>query len=160
MKPTALALATLALATACGSTHERSDAHDVRTDPSSTTATPEPAWQARDVRVAFSRGGKFLVRWRSTTGEIPKNKHFELDVWLFRVEEDGAFTPLPGATLVVAGWMPDHGHGMVRRPGATEEEPGHYRVAGMLLHMAGSWKVFFDVIDDGYSERTEFDLEL
>ena len=121
---------------------------------------PAPAWDSPDVRVAYSRGCTFLVRWRPADGAIPVNEHFELDVWLFRVVGEAEFEPLRGATLVVSGWMPDHGHGMVRRPGAKDQGGGHYRVAGMLLHMSGDWKVFFDVIDAGFSERTEFDLKL
>ena len=56
--------------------------------------------------------------------------------------------------------MPEHGHGMIVLPHAVDEGAGRYRVAGMLFHMRGSWQVFFDVVKDGLSERTQFELEI
>jgi hypothetical protein len=115
---------------------------------------------AHDFRTAVSRGVKYTIQWRPARGsEVPKNEHFELEVRLYRNVDDD-LVPVPGARLAVSGWMPDHGHGMVRQPQATDQGDGSYLVRGMLFHMGGHWQLFFDVIEDGLSERTDFELDL
>ena len=117
---------------------------------------PEPA---DDFRTATSRGGKYTIQWRPVGGEVPKNEHFELEVRLFKNVGD-ELVPLPDARIAVSGWMPDHGHGMIRQPQALDQGDGTYLVRGMLFHMGGHWQLFFDVIEDGLSERTDFELDL
>jgi hypothetical protein len=102
-----------------------------------------------------SRGGKYLVCWRSLAGRVPRNEDFELEVWVLR---DGM--PVRGAYLGVSAWMPDHGHGMLRQPRAEEREDGSYRIAGMLLHMRGRWQLFFEVLEGTLSETAECALDL
>ncbi len=106
----------------------------------------------------FSRAGRYFLRWRSTPAPIPVNEPFELDVWIL----DGAdpSREVEGAKLYVRGWMPDHGHGMIRRPKSKELEAGHLRVHGMLLHMTGRWSLHFDVLEGQRSETVDFELEL
>ena len=111
-----------------------------------------------DFRVGTSRAGMFTAAWRSHPAPLPVNEPFELEVRLFEGGADGP--PLSGAELIVDAWMPEHFHGMLRRPRATEVAPGRYRVRGMLLHMGGRWQVFVDVIRDGVAERAEFELVL
>lgn len=112
-----------------------------------------------DCAIATSRAGMFTAAWKVAGGEsVPENEPFELDVWLF--EGTGTETPLTGAELLVSAWMPDHGHGMNRKPEAEEVAPGRYRVRGMLLHMGGFWQLFVDVIRGGVSERAQFELTL
>lgn len=89
-------------------------------------------------------GGGFEVAWRAVSGEVPRNREFELDV---RVRRDGVL--VGGATLAVRGWMPDHGHGTVREPIVTEVAPGEFRVVAMLFHMRGAWDLSFEVTKDG-----------
>ena len=101
----------------------------------------------------------FTAAWSVVGADaIPENEPFELDVRLYHDAE--RTRPLTGAENVGSAWMPDHGHGMNRRPEATEVEPGRYRVRGMLLHMGGFWQLFIDVIAGGVSERAQFELEL
>ena len=126
--------------------------------PQPVKATPLPPWQAEGVRTAFSRAGTYLLKWRPVDGEVPKNKHFEIDLWLFKPGDE--LVPFGGATIATRGWMPDHGHGMVRQPRSRQLEEGHYRISGMLLHMGGLWQLFFDVVVDGQAESTQFDLTL
>lgn len=126
--------------------------------PQPVQAAPLPPWQAEGVRTAFSRAGTYLLKWRSVGGEVPKNKHFEIDLWLFKPGDE--LVPFGGATIATRGWMPDHGHGMVRQPRSRQLEEGHYRISGMLLHMGGLWQLFFDVVVDGQAESTQFDLTL
>ncbi len=108
--------------------------------------------------VAESLGGMFTAAWRPLEGAVPVNELFEIEVLLF--EGRGREVPLSGVGVQVSAWMPDHMHGMSRRPEATEVAPGRYRVRGVLLHMEGFWQLFVDVIRDGVSERAEFTLTL
>jgi len=124
-------------------------------------ATPAeaPPGSLAGYRVAESSAGMFTAAWRVVDrASIPDNEPFELDVLLF--EGADLAMPMVGAEVLVSAWMPDHGHGMNRRPVAVEVAPGRYRVRGMLFHMSGFWQLFFDVIRGGVSERAQFDLEV
>jgi hypothetical protein len=119
---------------------------------------PDPA-----LRAAMSAGGRYRLAWRPVGDGVPTNEHFALEAWLWRVEREGdeeRLVPLPGAAVFVSGWMPAHSHGMLVRPEPVDQGDGSYRVDGMLLHMRGHWQLFFDVIEEGLSERVSFDLEL
>jgi hypothetical protein len=102
-----------------------------------------------------SRGGRYELCWRSTSGAVPRNQNFEIEAWLF---EDGR--PAPGTQLFVRGWMPDHGHGMLHAPTVVDMGDGSYRVKGMLLHMRGHWQLSFDVLQEGQADVIETELGL
>ena len=110
----------------------------------------DPSW----TRLA-SRGQKYLVCWRSTSGSIPRNREFDLEAWVLK---DGA--PLRDAVLSVSAWMPEHGHGLLRRPEVRANGDGSFVIAGMLLHMRGHWQLVFDVLEGTLSEAAECALEL
>lgn len=122
--------------------------------PSSATATlpdlSDPSWN----RVQ-SRAGTYEVLWRSRSGKIPRNEDFELEAWVLR---DGA--PARDALLEVSAWMPDHGHGMLRRPRAELQSDGSFRVEGMLLHMRGHWQLFFELLEGTLAETAECAVDL
>jgi hypothetical protein len=112
--------------------------------------------EGAEMRVAPSASGRYTLRWRPLAPEVPNNEPFELEFFL---EKDGA--PAPGAEVVVRGWMPDHGHGMVRRPEVLDRGDGSYLVRGMLLHMSGLWELFFDVYEPGArKDRVRFEIRL
>jgi len=134
------------------------------TTPGETAAPPHegardsasaPALDGSGWHEALSERGTFRLAWRPARGALPRNEDFALDVAVWR---DGR--PLRGATLVVRGWMPDHGHGMVRRPLVDEAGEGRYRVDGMLLHMRGRWQIDFDVTDGTTMDTVRFEIEL
>ena len=56
----------------------------------------------------------------------------------------------PGAEvvrdIVLDAQMPAHGHGMNYRPTVTATGPGRFRAVGMMLHMAGRWRLTFDLV--------------
>jgi hypothetical protein len=56
----------------------------------------------------------------------------------------------PGAgsvrEIVLDAQMPAHGHGMNYRPTATPAGPGRFRITGLMLHMAGTWRLTFDLV--------------
>ena len=118
-------------------------------------ADAEPA-DASGLRSARSTSGHYTVSWRPLASEVPNNEPFELEFFL---EKDGV--PARGAQVVVRGWMPEHGHGMVRRPEVEDRGDGSYLVRGMLLHMSGLWELFFDVYEPGArKDRVRFEIRL
>lgn len=122
--------------------------------PGAIAATLRDFEDATWTRVA-SVGGKYLICWRSLAGKVPRNEDFELEVWVLR---DGA--PIGEAILEVGGWMPDHGHGMLRKTRTVRNEDGSFRVEGMLLHMRGTWQLRFDVLEGTLAESAESVIEL
>ncbi|HEX6884298.1 MAG TPA: hypothetical protein VF530_13045 [Planctomycetota bacterium] len=102
-----------------------------------------------------SRAGTYVVHWRTPAGAIPRNADFDLEVWVLR---DGA--PPAELLLDVNAWMPDHGHGMLRRPRAERQPDGSFRVEGLLLHMRGHWQVFFEMFEGTLAETAECAVEL
>ncbi|WP_137733302.1 hypothetical protein [Pseudaquabacterium pictum] len=71
---------------------------------------------------------------------LPLGRHFALDI----VVCPAAGQPLP-ATLVVDADMPAHRHGMNYRTTVTALGDGRFRVEGLLFHMAGRWRLLFDL---------------
>jgi cytochrome c peroxidase len=112
--------------------------------------------------VASSPAGMFTAAWRPVAGAVPVNELFEIELLLFDGREEGGRLgpPLGGAKVQVSAWMPEHMHGMSRRPQTAESAPGRYLVRGMLLHMEGSWQLFVDVMAGSRSERAEFALDV
>jgi len=128
---------------------------DDSTPPTETAPTIREKLLRDGWRIADGAEGAFDVAWRSLAGDLPRNRDFDMEA---RVLQDE--TVVVGAQVRVRGWMPAHGHGLVRSPPVTEVEPGLHRVSGMLLHMRGHWKVFFDVIHDGVGDIAAFEVEL
>ncbi|HEX6885306.1 MAG TPA: FixH family protein, partial [Planctomycetota bacterium] len=118
-------------------------------------AVPAPATPWLDDSFRRGESGAALVAWRAVGGELPRNRHFELEVWVVR---DGA--PVRGAELIVRADMPEHGHGMNVEPRALLREDGSFRVKGMLLHMAGAWVLTIHVTEPGRFHSAAFPLEI
>ncbi|MCP3920648.1 MAG: hypothetical protein GY711_34410 [bacterium] len=122
-----------------------------------TPPTPEVEAVQPDWETATSRAGRYRVAWRPAGGPIPLNEPFELDVEVRTAADDA---PVTGGIVSVIAEMPEHGHGMLREPRATEQEGGRYRVKGMLMHMTGRWVLSIDVIVNSVSESTDFEVVL
>ena len=155
------------LVAGCGGTEHRATTVSVVDDPAlpvapatapappapSAAALPDladPSWN----RVP-SRAGTYEVLWRPSTGAVPRNQDFALDVWVLR-----GGTVAADVTLEVRAWMPDHGHGMLRRPSAQRRADGSFHVEGMLLHMRGHWQLFFELLEGSLAETAECALDL
>ena len=71
---------------------------------------------------------------------LPAGREFALDIVL---------CPAPGQAmptrLVVDADMPAHRHGMNYRASITALGDGQFRADGLLLHMAGRWRLIFDL---------------
>lgn len=71
---------------------------------------------------------------------LPLGRHFALDIVLCAAPGQ----PAPVLRAVDAE-MPAHRHGMNYRPTLDSLGPGRYRADGLLLHMPGAWRLWFDL---------------
>lgn len=92
----------------------------------------------------------FEVEVRPAPDPIPLNEPFELAVTVRVREVEGS--ELLSRTLRVEGWMPGHGHGMLRQAQVDELGDGRYRVRGMLFHMPGEWELRVMLIETRLEE--------
>ena len=98
-----------------------------------------------------SERGLFVVEVELDGGVIPLNEPFELGVSLRSGDDPTRL--LSGRTLLVEGWMPGHGHGMLRQSQVDDLGDGRYRVRGMLFHMPGEWELRIKVIETRIEEE-------
>lgn len=107
--------------------------------------------------VRLSDQGAFRLSYVSDAQPVPVSR---LHGWTLHVETaDGK--PVDGATIVVDGDMPQHGHGMPTRPAVTQAlGNGDYRVEGMKFQMGGWWQIYVDVAAEGQSDKATFNLRL
>lgn len=82
-------------------------------------------------------------------------RHFGLDIVV--CPRAGASLPL---ALRVDADMPAHGHGMNYRPTVRVLGDGRYRADGLMFHMAGRWRLTFDVSADGRLDRLSQEIVL
>ena len=68
--------------------------------------------------------------------------------------------PEPVGEIAIDATMPAHGHGMNYRPAAARTGPGHYRFTGLMLHMPGTWRVTFDLIQGAKRTRLTHEVNL
>jgi len=156
--PLLLALGTTACAAPAPRSAPEPDAVAPSAPPESESpAEPTPAepWLAPGWHGARSDDDLALFAWRPVAGALPKNRHFDLEVWVVR---DGV--PVSDAELVVRATMPEHGHGMNVEPRAFAQPDGSYRVRGLLFHMGGRWELTLDSLEPAHHHRARFELEV
>jgi hypothetical protein len=56
--------------------------------------------------------------------------------------------------------MPMHGHGMNYRPSVKRSAPGKFQATGLMMHMAGSWVLRFDVRQGDKATRLQTKITL
>lgn len=64
--------------------------------------------------------------------------------------ESGGTLPA-GLALDVDATMPAHGHGMNTTPVVESSANGSFSVSGMQLHMPGTWRFAFEVMESATS---------
>ena len=62
--------------------------------------------------------------------------------------------------IVLDAQMPAHGHGMNYRPTAMQVGPDRFRITGLMLHMAGRWRLTFDLVHGDGRTRLSQDVDL
>lgn len=115
--------------------------------------------QAGGLVLLASMENTYFLTYRLLPASIPLNQPFSIRVAIYL--DQGHTQPARNIALHVDARMPQHRHGMNRRPRITTEKPGKFLVEGMLFHMPGRWELYFDVTCDGITERawTSFDLD-
>ena len=106
----------------------------------------------------FSADNTYVVRYRTEPNPIPLNAEFNLHIW---VSADEAGGPVAGEfSLAVDARMPQHRHGMNRRPKLTAMGKGEFLAEGLLFHMPGKWELYLDITADGLTERAQCVIQL
>jgi len=108
---------------------------------------------ARQRRVISSP--RHLIAFVAQPAPMAVGRHFALDVVV--CARAGAALPV---ALRVDADMPAHRHGMNYRPTVRALGDGRYRADGLLLHMAGRWRLLFDLTADGRLVRLTHEFEL
>jgi hypothetical protein len=87
-----------------------------------------------------AEGGGLQVAFAPRPAPLALGRHFALDI----VVCAPAGQPLPD-TLAVDADMPAHRHGMNYRASVTALGDGRFRADGLMFHMAGRWRILFDL---------------
>jgi uncharacterized GH25 family protein len=88
---------------------------------------------------------------------IPVGRHHH---WLALLKRDNG-TPVQGARLTVTGGMRGHGHGMPSQPLVkATDQPGVYRIDGMLFNMYGQWNILVHVKTSNAESTIDIPIEL
>jgi len=107
-------------------------------------------------RTVDSNGNNYSVTYSCQPDPIPLNEPFSLNLLIIPkrpLQEDIL-------TVKVDAQMPEHLHGMNRRPDIKMEPNSKVVASGMLFHMPGHWQVHIDIARKGITERAQFDLTL
>ena len=80
----------------------------------------------------------------------------------FAAEVIACRAPGPEAVRAIAldAQMPAHGHGMNYRPTVRQTGPGSFRFTGLMLHMAGTWRLTFDLFQGDRRTRLTQEVTL
>ncbi|MBI5824215.1 MAG: FixH family protein [Chloroflexi bacterium] len=103
----------------------------------------------------LTNNGAFKVSFKSELDPITLGS---MHSWVLHVETaDGQ--PVEGATILVDGGMPEHGHGLPTAPQVTQDlGNGDYLVEGLKFQMGGWWEVKFNITADGTEDNVTFNL--
>ncbi len=112
---------------------------------------------ASDERMLLSEDGRYLVRWRPTPNPVPRNEPFDVEIAVFLPSDPAQ--PLTGCAASMSAGMPQHGHGMNRKP-IHEQQEDHVRVTGLMFHMRGVWLVSVSVRGPEGKDRLQFEVEV
>ncbi len=99
--------------------------------------------------------GPYRLVYRTDPETLTVGKFFGLTIGICTT--DGS--PLPDS-LKVDATMPMHSHGMNYRSTVQNIAPGQFTAKGLMMHMAGSWMLQFDVRQGSTSTRIATKLTL
>ncbi|NKB19459.1 MAG: hypothetical protein GKS01_02840 [Alphaproteobacteria bacterium] len=99
--------------------------------------------------------GSYRLIFQTQPKKITVGKFFSLRVDV--CSKDGS--PLPDG-LKIDATMPMHGHGMNYRPSVQQLAPGKFKAKGLMMHMAGSWLLRFDIRQGDKATRMQTKLIL
>ena len=124
----------------------------------SPSAKPTPSTAERESKVVTASGDYVVYYTYDTAPDpVPLNEMFSLDI---RIENaNGRALGPDDIALRVDAAMPQHGHGMNTTP-RIESVGNGFHVTGMLLHMPGDWRIYFDVTHEGMTDRATVDVSI
>jgi hypothetical protein len=95
------------------------------------------------------------IAYRWEPGELRVGQFFAAEVIACRA-------PGPEAVRAISldALMPAHGHGMNYRPTVRQTGPGSFRFTGLMLHMAGTWRLTFDLFQGDRRTRLTHEVTL
>lgn len=136
-------LSTLSVA-ACGAVgHFGMHRHAVRARPANLDTSLE----------RLSDKGLYQVRIECL--ETPIRPH-RIHSWAVTVEHDGK--PVEGATILVGGGMPEHGHGYPTKPRVEAADAGAYAIRGMKFSMRGWWELKLNIQSPAGADQVTFNM--
>lgn len=102
-----------------------------------------------------SHGGLYRV---AVVAPSPAPAVNQLHAWQVRLAgADGR--PIQGARFVVAGGMPQHGHGYPTKPRVTRElGDGSYLLEGMKFSMTGWWTLELGIDGERGADKVAFNI--
>ena len=95
------------------------------------------------------------IAYRWEPGVLKVGQFFAAEVVACRAPGPG-----PVREMLLDAQMPAHGHGMNYRPTVTLTGPGRFRFTGLMLHMAGRWRLTFDLVQGDRRTRLSRDVDL
>lgn len=101
--------------------------------------------------------GGWQIAFAPRPAPLPAGRHFALDILV--CPPPGAAPP---ATLAVDADMPAHRHGMNYRASVSAQGNGRFRADGLMFHMAGRWRLMFDLpaADGNPARRLSREIDL
>jgi hypothetical protein len=96
---------------------------------------------------------EIAYRWEPT--DLKVGQFFAAEVVACRAPGAG-----PVGHIAIDATMPAHGHGMNYRPKTERTATGRHRVTGLMLHMPGTWRITFDLLQGDKRARLTRDVEL
>jgi hypothetical protein len=114
------------------------------------TACPADGQGFQRLRTADA---EIAVRWEPA--ELRVGQFFAAEVVACRAPGSE-----PVGQIALDATMPAHGHGMNYRPKVEPAGAGRYRFTGLMLHMPGTWRLAFDLVQGTRRTRLTHDVEL
>lgn len=99
--------------------------------------------------------GPYRLAFQTEPSNITVGKFFDLAISVCTTDR----SPLPDG-LKIDVIMPMHGHGMNYRPSVKRSAPGKFQATGLMMHMAGSWVLRFDVRQGDKATRLQTKITL
>lgn len=132
----------------------RAPSVELATEP--TVVPAREGW--RDHARFVSNGGEYVLFVTPDPRTFPDNEAFSFVVHV--CDASGMESIARDIALSVDAAMPQHGHGMNRRPIVQSTPDGGFTVEGMYFHMTGRWELYLDVTRGAWTERAQCSVEL
>jgi hypothetical protein len=118
-------------------------------------ALADAACPAESQGFQLLKAGDAEVAFRWEPAELRVGRFFAAEVVACRAPGLGTVEE-----IAIDATMPAHGHGMNYRPAVERTAAGRYRFTGLMLHMPGTWRVTFDLLQGGKRTRLTHEVNL